>query len=149
MKLGVPHFKQETPHTCLSACVRMILAYRGKTHSEHELALAFQTVPDLGAPPENVEPALKLFGYQVRWFENATLERLELLLAHDWPVILFLRAIDLPQGRGGLHSIVLGEIDDRYVTCLEPMLDDNLQIEQIRFVEIWSRLGNQGMVVWP
>ena len=34
MKLPVPHFRQQLPHTCLPACVRMVLAYWGKEHSE-------------------------------------------------------------------------------------------------------------------
>lgn len=45
MKLAVPHFRQEHPHTCLPACVRMALAYWGKEYSEEELAQVFGTEP--------------------------------------------------------------------------------------------------------
>lgn len=45
MRIPVPHFQQETAHTCLPACVRMVLAFLGDEQSEKELALAFQSVP--------------------------------------------------------------------------------------------------------
>ena len=39
MTLPVPHFKQEYPHTCVVACIRMVLAYLGQEHT----ALNFPT----------------------------------------------------------------------------------------------------------
>ena len=48
MTLAVPSFAQSQPHTCLPACVRMILAYHGYEHAESDLTKAFKTVPLLG-----------------------------------------------------------------------------------------------------
>ena len=75
-KLAVPHLKQEYPYTCLPACVRMVLAYRGYTHNEEELTQAFGTGPFLGTPPEKVVAGLQNLGYHGLWFENATMDRL-------------------------------------------------------------------------
>ena len=55
MRIPVPHFQQETPHTCLPACVRMVLSYLGDEQTERQLASAFQTVPGWGTLPEHVE----------------------------------------------------------------------------------------------
>ena len=148
MRISAPHYRQETAHTCLSACVRMVLAYLGDEQSERKLAIAFQTAPGWGALPEHVETTLAGWGYQVHWFENATLERLEQLHANAFLVIAFLRAVDLPHGRGGLHAVVIVDIDDRSVTCLDPMLDDDLKLGLAEFVRIWARLNNQGMIIW-
>src|SRR6266478_4442472 len=35
--LSIPHFRQEQDASCTAACVRMVLAYYGRTHSEDEL----------------------------------------------------------------------------------------------------------------
>jgi ABC-type bacteriocin/lantibiotic exporter with double-glycine peptidase domain len=146
--LVVPHYRQKSPDTCLPACVRMVLAYRGRTHSERELVRALGTVRGLGTNPESAIAGLESMGYHALWFENATLERLIDLLGHDWPVIVFLRAASLPHGRTGLHAVVLVEIDDVQVTCLDPSLDRPLALELVTFLSTWRILGHQGLVVW-
>ncbi len=148
-KLAVPHFKQEFPHTCLPACVRMVLAYQGYTHNEEELAQAFGTVPFLGTPPENVVAGLQNLGYHGLCFENATMDRLRHLLGHDWPVIVFLRAADLPHGRAGLHAVVVVSIESQSVICQDPSLGhSNLRLTMSSFLRAWSALDHQGLVVW-
>lgn len=89
----------------------MVLAYRGRKYSEQELVQALGTVRGLGTNPESAITGLESMGYHALWFENATLERLIDLLGHDWPVIVFLRAANLPHGRAGLHAVVMGQIN--------------------------------------
>ena len=102
MKLSL--FRQEQPHTCLPACIRIVLAYWGCQHTEAELAQACGSVPVWGTLPEEAITGLEDLGYGALWFENASLERLLGLLNQDWPVIVFLRAADLPHGRGGRNG---------------------------------------------
>lgn len=146
--LGVPHYRQESPDACLPACVRMVLAYRGRKHSEQELMHALGTVRGLGTNPESAISGLESMGYRALWFENATLERLSDLLSHDWPVIVFLRAADLPHGRAGLHAVVLVQIDDEQVICLDPNLDQPLTLDLPSILRAWRILGSQGLAVW-
>jgi hypothetical protein len=40
----------------------MVLAFLGKSYTEHELAKAFQTIPWVGTLPENVTPVLEEWG---------------------------------------------------------------------------------------
>ncbi len=120
--LAVPHFRQSSPETCLPACVRMVLAYRGREHSEHELAEALGTVRGLGTNPESAITGLESMGYHALWFET--------------------------HGRAGLHAVVLIEIDDGQVTCLDPSLDQPLTLKLSVFLSAWKILGNQGLVVW-
>lgn len=148
MRLAVPHFSQQLPHTCLPACVRMILAYWGKEHTEAELAKACGTVPLLGTRPESVIVGLESLGYHALWFENATVERLLELFANDLPVIVFLRAADLPYGRAGVHAAVVVDIEGDQVTCLDPALDHAERLGLPPFLKAWSSLGQQGLVVW-
>src|SRR5262245_46032996 len=148
MRLPVPHFKQETAYTCLPACVRMVLAYLGQDFSEQFLAAALRTAPGWGTLPEDTEDALTKLDYSVRWFENATIERLEQLLANNFPVISLLRAADLPHGRSGLHAVVAINIDERTITCLDPTLENELEVDLQTFLHIWSKMSCQGIVIW-
>ncbi len=45
MALDVPLLPQEHPWTCLPACIRMVLAYRGKRVEEGDIAAACGTTP--------------------------------------------------------------------------------------------------------
>ena len=48
MPLDVRLLPQEHPWTCLPACIRMVLAYRGRTIGEAEIAAACGTAPFRG-----------------------------------------------------------------------------------------------------
>ena len=70
------------------------------------------------------------------------------LQAHNWPVIAFLRAAELPHGVAGLHAVVVVEIQNEQVTCLDPSLDHQLLLDSSMFLRAWTGFGNQGLVVW-
>jgi ABC-type bacteriocin/lantibiotic exporter with double-glycine peptidase domain len=127
----------------------MILAYHGEQYSEEELVKEFYIVPGMGTAPESVVTGLENFGYHALWFANASLERLIDLLAYDWPVIVFVRAMDLPHGRSGYHSLVVVGIEDEQVICLDPSLSQESRFELAEFVQLWNRLKSQGIVLWP
>lgn len=148
MKLNVPHFQQSTPHTCLPACVAMVLDYWGEPYTEDELAEAFGTVPLLGTLPENVVSGVESLGYRALWFEGAIVDRLSKLLDQEWPVIIFLRSANLPYGIAGLHAVVVVEITERGVTYLDPTLSDEYFLDIPDFLAAWLPLGNQGIVIW-
>lgn len=148
MTLSVPHYQQQTPYTCLPACVRMVLAFLGHAHTENELAEAFRTVPLIGTLPENVIGALQKMGYHALWFENATAERLFRLSEHDWPVIALLLAQDLPNGIAGMHAVVVSGLNDQQITFLDPMQTEATVMSTLDFLQAWDNLDNQGIVVW-
>jgi len=146
--MKVPVFRQEQPHTCLPACIRMVLAHWGRTHTEAELVKACNCVPIWGTLPMDAVTGVESLGYRALWFENASLERLIALLDHEWPVIVFVRAADLPHGRAGLHAVVVSGFESGDVLCVDPALGDEVRFDLNRFLRAWSALGHQGMVVW-
>jgi ABC-type bacteriocin/lantibiotic exporter with double-glycine peptidase domain len=146
MKLSA--FRQGQPHTCLPACIRIVLDYRGRSHTETELAQACGSTPIWGTLPSEAVEGLERLGYRALWFEDASLERLIGLLEQDWPVIVFLRAADLPQGRAGIHSIVLARLEAGKIVYVDPALGAEAHMKLSDFIHAWSALGNQGMVVW-
>ena len=148
MTLPVSHFEQEYPHTCVVTCIRMVLAYLGQEHSEEELSTACGTVPVWGTRPDVAVAGLERLGYHGLWFENANLERILDLLDQNWPVIVFVRAAELPHGRAGIHAVVVVGIEEKQVICLDPAPEVELRLPLSAFLEVWSGMGNQGMVVW-
>ena len=148
MTLKVPLRQQTKPHTCLPACVRMVLAFHGLEQTEEELAKTFKTIPFLGTQPDNVVSGLERMGYHALWFENGTIERLLELLGANWPVIAFLRAQDLPHGRTGLHAVVIVGIENNQILANDPSQPEPISLELRIFAKMWANLGHQGMVVW-
>lgn len=148
MSLSLPHYQQSTPYTCLPACVRMVLAFRGHQYTEAELAQLFNTIPLLGTLPDNVVSGLEAEGYHALWFENATLDRLDALLDHGWPIIVLLRAEDLPHGVAGLHAVVVIALTDEKIVFLDPMRTQATTMDVSDFFHAWSKLDRQGIAIW-
>jgi len=149
MKLPVPHFRQQLPHTCLPAIISIFWGARlPKSPKTTWKALCFLKTSEVSPSPESVVAGLENMGYRALWFENATLERLLDLLVHDWPAVVFVRAADLPHGRIGLHAVVVIGIEGERVTCLDPSLDREFSFELSSFLRAWSNLRRQGLIVW-
>jgi ABC-type bacteriocin/lantibiotic exporter with double-glycine peptidase domain len=85
--LNVPHFKQEQGGSCTAACVRMVLAYYGRTHSEDELRQLLGTRPR-GTPARNVGH-LASVGFDVE-FRFSTAAELAAALSAGTPPLVFL-----------------------------------------------------------
>lgn len=146
--MKLPLFQQAQSHTCLPTCIRIVLAYWGRQHSEAELAQACGTLPVWGTTPAEAVEGLERLGYRALWFENVSLERLLQLLEQGWPVIVFLRATDLPHGRSGLYAVVVAALEAGEVVCADPALGTEVRLILSDFLRAWSALGSQGIVVW-
>ena|SRR5882672_5145294 len=83
--LNVPHFKQEQAGSCTAACVRMVLAYHGRAHSEDELRRLLGTGPR-GTPARNVIQISSL-GFEVDVKFSTVAELAAALLAGTPPIV--------------------------------------------------------------
>jgi ABC-type bacteriocin/lantibiotic exporter with double-glycine peptidase domain len=83
--LKVPHYKQEQRNSCTPACVRMVLAYYSRIHSEDELRQLLQTGPR-GTPARNLAHVASL-GYDVEVRFSNTAELGAALLAGTPPIV--------------------------------------------------------------
>jgi len=127
----------------------MILAYRGRWVDEAEVAVACGTLPLRGTQPDNAVAGIQRLGYHALWFENASLSRLQDLIEHDWPVIVFLRARDLPSDGRGLHGVVVIGMGDEGAIILDPQSKSRYTVARKSFLSAWQALDAQGMVIWP
>src|SRR6266571_6216989 len=83
--LRVPHFKQEQGGSCTAACVRMVLAYYGHSHSEVELRQLLRTGPR-GTPARNIAHVTSL-GFEVDVQFSTVAELAATLLAGTPPIV--------------------------------------------------------------
>ena len=98
--------------------------------------------------PERAVEGVQQLGYHALWFENADLTRLDDLINHDWPVIVFLRARDLPGGGSGLHGVVVVGVTEDGTAVIDPQAGKRYTIDQKQFLIACRALGAQGMVIW-
>ncbi len=91
---------------------------------------------------------MQQLGHHALWFENASLSRLQDLIAHDWPVIVFLRARDLPAKGRGLHGVVVTGFENDTVIVADPQANSRYPLSLKQFLSAWEALDAQGMVVW-
>jgi ABC-type bacteriocin/lantibiotic exporter with double-glycine peptidase domain len=136
--LSVPHCKQEQQASCTAACVRMVLAYYGRTHSEDELRQMLGTGPH-GTVARNVERVAALgFDVEVK-FSNAA--ELAAALLAGTPPLVYLDTGSLDYwSRDCPHVAVLVGLDLATVVLNDPFLDSAPQKTSVTgFYQAWAK----------
>ena len=135
--LKVPHYKQEQGGSCTPACVRMVLAYYGRIHSEDELRQLLQTGPR-GTPARNVVHVAAL-GYEVEVRFSNTAELGAALLAGTPPIV----HVDTDYldywSVGCAHVAVLVSMELGTVSLNDPFFDSAPQKTSLAgFLQAWA-----------
>lgn len=115
----LPFFKQETPYSCVAACLRMVLSHFGIEATEDELRLRSLTTL-WGTNARDAVACVKSFGLRSEEVRDATVKNLrEWLNQGIFPILL----IDLRPIRGevGRHAIVAEEISENQLLYLDPL----------------------------
>jgi len=113
-------FEQETPYSCVPACLRMVLNHFGIEASEDELRLRSYTT-HLGTNARDAVVCVQSYGLHAKEFREASLEELRGWLGKNlYPVLL----IDLRPLRNetGRHAIVAEEISETDLIYLDPLV---------------------------
>ena len=135
--LSVPHFKQEQGASCTAACVRMVLAYYGRTHAEDELRQLLQTGPR-GTPARNLQH-LAALGLEVEVkFSNAA--ELAAALQAGTPPLVFLETGSLDYWSiDCAHVAVLVAMELATVSLNDPFFDSAPQKASLAgFYQAWA-----------
>jgi len=137
--LPVPHYKQEHPHSCLQACVRMVLAYLGRTVSESALNRLFEA-EDFGVPGHRLR-RLAQWGYRVR-YESGTETMLRSLLDQRVPVVALVRTGFLDYWTEDVyHAVVVVGMDVSLVYLNDPWFDVAPQaVPRNAFLAAWVEM---------
>jgi len=119
--LNAPHYKQESPYSCVAACVRMVLAHYGRIFTETEVRQHLGTGPHGTRVRDllRVEP----LGFDVQ-IETSTLAQLAGALGSGVPPIVFLETSFLPYWKTRCdHVAVVVGLDPASVFLNDPYFD--------------------------
>ena len=137
-------FRQETPYSCVPACLRMVLAHFDVEANEDELRRRAYTT-HLGTSASDAVACVKSYGLQAEEIRDATLGNLR-----EWPgrnlfPILF---IDLRPiyGEVGRHAIVAEAISETQLTYLDPL--SGPRTSQLGTLEqAWSLASHRAILI--
>ena len=136
-KFGPPFYAQETPDSCLPACLRMVLAVQGLRFSERHLRRLYHCEPMVGTLSSNVVRAAQELGFaesveerSLRLFDLRDAEREGL-----FPIV----GVNLRRLRGiwSSHAQVVIEITSSHARVQDPMLG-RLRLSLPTFEAAWA-----------
>jgi ABC-type bacteriocin/lantibiotic exporter with double-glycine peptidase domain len=147
--LKVPHFRQETDGLCPPACVQMVLAYWGLSHSQSELVQWLGTRPHIGTPHRHIN-RLRSAEIDVFYAADGSTETLHVYLERGLPVIVFVQVAELPhwQGHSARHALVVIGMEDTSVVVLDPAASPGpIRVPLDDFLLAWEEMDATYAVV--
>jgi ABC-type bacteriocin/lantibiotic exporter with double-glycine peptidase domain len=134
-KSNLLFYQQETPDSCVPACLRMVLAGLGVVMLESELRrLCDCTV--LGTDAFQAVEALRKLGFPNATKQNLTLTDLSTVLTQGNYPIVYVNLLPLDQERG-THALVVTQVEDAIVTVYDPMVGKR-SLERTAFEQAWQ-----------
>ena len=120
--LPIPHHQQQRDGDCLAACAAMVLDYLGQPLDYSQL-LQLLKIKSYGAPASNIRLLAQL-DFTVT-YGVTNMASLENMLAHGQPVIVFVRANELPYwDHNSDHALVVVGYDENNIYVNDPYFPD-------------------------
>jgi len=141
------HFQQSADGYCLSACVRMVLAYLGLERSEDEVSQVLGA-QEFGTPSFAVR-RLMAWGLQTTYREWS-ISHLLAVLGSGQPVILFVRTgfLDYWQRDVAHAVVVVGARADQQFWLHDPALPTGPRgVSWDGFLAAWAEFGCRGATI--
>ncbi len=137
LKFGPPFYAQETPDSCLPACLRMVLATRGLRLPERRLRRLCKCQPMIGTMSTDVVRAARQLGF-IDSVEDRSLSLVDLRDAVReslYPIV----GVNLRRLRGiwSPHAQVVVEITSTQVRIHDPLLG-RLRLAPLTFEGAWA-----------
>lgn len=147
--MNVPHFEQELHYSCLPACVRMVLAYYGRTVPEAELRTLLKTRVS-GTSPVQVMLRLPEIGVDAV-VQMASLSVLQQHLENGRPCIVHLWTEPLPYWQDAvIHAVTVTELTDSQVLVNDPAFSSgSMMISREQFLQAWAATDHLLLVIQP
>jgi ABC-type bacteriocin/lantibiotic exporter with double-glycine peptidase domain len=148
ISLSVPHFKQEFDYSCVAACVRMVLAFHGRSFSEADLRQLLDTRPS-GTVVRNVLRLASL-GFDVQ-LDSSNLALLAAALMAGTPPIVFFETGPLDYWlRDCAHVAVVVGLEVDAVSLNDPYFDPAPQRTSLTsFLQAWAATEHLATVLVP
>lgn len=138
---------QQTPHTCLPACVRIVLHYYKQEYSEEVIAKACK-VNLRGARFDDVVTFIESIGFEITRIKEGGLNDLFEHLAENKPVIVALGAEHLPNSKTRVtHAVVICGLEGSEVIFIDPVTGKEVKLDSLSFYKAWTARGRSGLVI--
>ena len=147
MKIDLPLLKQEAPHTCLPACLRIVMRYLDEDLSEGDIAGACRTTL-AGTTVANAAHGAHALGFGATTVSASTLDDLLHYLDRNEPPVVLLGLEHLPYGDHGTHAVVVCGLDGNQVTYVDPASGREMQLSAMAFLRSWRSRQAIGLVLY-
>ncbi len=147
MKIELPCLEQEQGHTCVPACIRIVLHYLGADFSENEISVACKTTPR-GTDQDDAAEGIVSLGFNAIKLEAITFEGITRFIRQNQPVIVLLSVKHLPYGsQMGMHAVVVNGFSTNTVSFIDPARGEEIEITMDTFLQAWDERGRLGLVI--
>lgn len=137
-------YKQETLHSCVPACLRMVLAGFGLKITEAELRRVCDTTP-LGTNALKAVDCARLLGFVQTAKHTLTVEELTVLTAGGVHPIIFVSLLPI-DGFRDTHALVVIEVSERDVAVYDPLAGER-RLSLPAFNAAWAMRHNLAIII--
>jgi predicted double-glycine peptidase len=132
-KISVPHYKQDTEHTCGPASLRMVTDFLGIVKTEDELARLAGTSEERGTSPEDLKRVAESLGLHVYVKSPSSVLELKNLIDSGLPVIVSY----YDKVEEELHySVIIGYQED-FLIFNDPWYGEEYRMKIVDFLPVW------------
>lgn len=148
MKLSVPFYRQEHAHTCVPACLRMVLDFFGTALTEDELAERCGTTL-LGTGRVELAQAAIGLGLTAQLADHLARDDVQTQLSQGRPVIAWLDpSLLYPGVFGCTHAVVIVGLESNTVHYHDPKTGADVAVAWPQFHAAWDRRQRKGVILW-
>ncbi|PSF32652.1 hypothetical protein C7H19_21215 [Aphanothece hegewaldii CCALA 016] len=137
-------YRQETPFSCVPACLRMVLSEQGFTLSEAELRNLCDCTP-LGTEALKAVDAVRQLGFTKSAKLTLNLQELISLVDLGFFPIVFVNLLPIDGIRGG-HAIIVVGVESNQVSVYDPLQGERI-IDRSTFETAWAMMHNLTILI--
>ena len=141
-----PFHKQETPYSCVPACVRMVLASFGRELSEAALRVLCDCTP-FGTEAINAVDAVRQLGFPDTGKHTLSLDELAVQVRRGLSPIVFVNTLPIDGITGG-HALVVVGIEQTDVAVYDPLHGER-HLPRATFKSAWTMMHNLTLLIQP
>jgi len=149
VKIDLLHLKQEQDHTCVPACIRIVLRCLGHDFSEPDIGVACKTT-SLGTELDDAVQGVSSMGFKAIKLKDATFDDIIRFVESHHPLIVFLSVNQLPYGgQAGMHAVVVNGFEKNDVSFVDPERGEEIVLTLGTFLKAWQARRCLGLVIEP
>ena len=141
-----PFDKQETPYSCVPACVRMVLASFGRELSEAVLHVLCDCTP-FGTVALKVVDTVRQLGFPATGKHTLSLDELAAQARRGLFPIVFVNMLPIDGITDG-YALVVVRIDQTDIAVYDPLRGER-HLPRATFVSAWAMMHNLTILIQP